>query len=311
MHKAPAAFTLTALLMLALSVLAMIDSGVAQQKKYEVLGYRSCGTERGACHQGDGNWWKTDPHFSTVAGLKRDKQKSMLIARAYGMNPGDYLKGNSRCADCHGEVVTARAQRNMNTGVSCENCHGPAGPKGVGYFEVHQEGIAPQDPLSTGRSGYGKALRTGMQELRNTTIRARMCVDCHQIDEKKLLEAGHPSGEGFDYLKGIRNSIAKHWDYQLRQADLDETPYRQALQLKPIPQYTVRQLEIPAGLISGATDTIFIYVDPFLPPWLNPKQPITVKPFTPKLREDAPLDSILLEIKNYIEYLHEQINREE
>jgi hypothetical protein len=288
----------------------MLSTGTAQQSRYQTLGYRSCGTERGTCHQGDGNWWKADPHFGTIIELKRDRQKSMAIAQAYGMKPGDYLKGNSKCAECHGEVVQGRAGKNMNTGVSCESCHGPAGPKGTGYFEVHQEGLVPQDPLSTERTGYRAALRVGMLELRNTGVRAVNCVNCHQINEKKLLEAGHPTGEGFDYIKGIRNQISKHWDYKIRQADLDDTPYKRALQNKPIPQFTVKQPELPAGFISGAADTIYINVDPFLPPWLNPEYPVSVKPFEPKLDKNAPVDSILIEIKKYIEYLHRQINEQ-
>ena len=280
----------------------------AQQGKYQILGYRSCGTGKGTCHESDGDWWKGDQHFSTVVDLKRKKQKSMRIAQAYGMNPADYLKGDSKCAECHGEVVEGRAKKNMNTGVSCESCHGPAGPEGIGYFEIHQEGTPPKDPLSSGRIGYQKALRVGLKELRNVNVRAFTCVRCHQINEKKLLESDHPTGEGFDYLKGIRNDISKHWDYNLRKVDLDEAPYKRALQIKPIPQYTVKRVDLPGG-VAGIADTVYIYVDPAVPPWLNPKNAISVKSFDPKLSKNAPVDSILLEIKNYIEYIHKQINQ--
>ncbi len=289
-------------------LLPLIRHSDAQQQKYETLGYRSCGTGKGTCHESDGDWWKADPHFSTVADLKRKKQKSLQIAQAYGMNPTDYLKGNSKCAECHGEVVNGRMSRNMNTGVSCENCHGPAGPEKIGFFEIHQEGTPPKDPLSRQRIGYQKALRVGMVELRNANVRAINCVRCHQINEKKLLEADHPTGEGFDYIKGIRNNISKHWDYNLRKVDLDEAPYKRALQRKPIPHFTVRRLNSPGGVTTVA-DTVYIYVDPEVPAWLNPKNTISVKSFDPKLSKNAPADSILLEIKNYIEYIHQQINQ--
>jgi hypothetical protein len=300
-----------AVLLAGVFVWPAIQPSAAQQKKYQTLGYRSCGTERGTCHQSDGNWWKADPHFSSLANLKRKKQKSMRIAQGYGLEPSDYLKANSPCAACHGEAVSGREANNLNTGVSCESCHGPAGPKGVGYFEIHQEGTPPSDPLSTERTGYQKALRVGLRELRNVNTRAQTCVDCHQINEKKLLEADHPTGEGFDYIKGIRNNISKHWDYQPRSEDLSEAPYQRAVQAKPIPEFTVKIAALPEGaeMLAGGTDTVFVYVDPSLPPWLNPDNTITVKPFEPKSTQDAPLDSILLEIKNYIEYIHQQINQ--
>lgn len=327
-----------------------LDACRAQAQKFTTLGYRSCGTGQGNCHQMDGDWWKSDPHYNTVTDLKRKQQKSMEIARAYGMAAADYLKGNSVCAQCHGEVVAGREQSNMNTGVSCESCHGPAGPKGIGYFEVHQEGANPRDPLDTSRSGYRKALQAGMLELRDVNTRARVCVACHQINEKKLLEAGHPSGEGFDYVRGIRNNISRHWDYRLRPADSDEQPYLAAVRSKPIPRFVARSADPPstadatpapevtpkAGerpaaatpqpanrrsadraatprpvrrVIAPAPEPVIIRVDPELPAWLNPKSTIALQPFNPQLSADAPADSILLPIKQYIEYVHQTINR--
>ena len=301
-------FSISLFLIGTLCLLPLIRYGDAQQQTYQTLGYRSCGTGKGTCHESDGDWWKDDPHFSTVADLKRKKQKSLQIAQAYGMNPTDYLKGNSKCAECHGEVVNRRTSKNMNTGVSCENCHGAAGPETIGFFEIHQEGTPSKDPLSTERIGYQKALRVGMRELRNVNIRAFNCVRCHQINEKKLLEADHPTGEGFDYIKGIRNNISKHWDYKLRNADLDQAPYIRASQGKPIPQFVVKRSDFPGG-VAGVADTVYIYVDPDVPAWMNPKNIISIKSFDPKLSKNAPMDSILLEIKNYIEYIHQQINQ--
>lgn len=301
-------------LVLSLSTLPLVHYSGAQQRKYQTLGYRSCGTERGTCHQSDGDWWQNDAHSSTVKDLKRKKQKALRIAQAYGLNPADYLKGNTKCAECHGEVVSGRENKNMNTGVSCESCHGPSGPKAVGYFEVHQEGALPKDPLSTNRVGYQKALRVGLVELRNVNVRAFACVRCHQINEKRLLEANHPTGEGFDYVKGIKNDISEHWDYKLRNEDLDEAPYNRALRTKPIPQFTVKLADLlgnASNVTSGTADTIYIYVDPTLPPWLNPKNTISIKSFNPQISKNAPMDSILLEIKKYIEYIHDSINKNE
>ncbi len=282
----------------------------APRDDFETLGYRSCGTGRGTCHESDGTWWKGDPHFNTVNNLKRKRNRSLRIAQAYGLKPGEYLRGSSKCAECHGEVVTSRAAKNMNTGVSCESCHGAAGPKSRGYYEAHQEGQPPADPLSTQRTGYQKALRLGMTNLRNLNNRAATCVRCHQITDKKLLEADHPTGEGFDYVKGIRNNISKHWDYELRPQDLDDGSFVKAVAARPIPQFTVKEVSgalPPDASFLSAPETTFIHVDPNLPAWLNPKRTISVKSFNPKLSANAPLDSIFLEIKNYIDYIHREI----
>ncbi len=289
-------------------LLHVTRSTEAQSQKYETLGYRSCGTERGTCHQSDGGWWQGDAHARTVSDLKRKQQRSTQIAQAYGMNAADYLKGNSACAACHGEVVSGREERNMNTGVSCESCHGAAGPKGMGYYEVHQEGANPADPLATNRVGYQKALKVGMRRLRDVNVRAQTCVRCHLINEKKLLEAGHPTGDGFDYVAGIKSGISRHWDYQVRQVDLDRRPYDNVLKRKPIPQFTVKTVDAPAVMPVAAPDTVFVTVGRALAPWLSANDTIAIRPFEPGISSEAPLDSILLRIKQYIEYVHERIN---
>jgi|GEM_PF-3258258 len=305
-------FFLTAVITAAVAVflLASVRSA-AQPGARETLGYRSCGTERGTCHASDGAWWQGDPHFDTVNVLKRKKKQSMEIAEAYGLSSSDYLRGKFKCAQCHGEVVSSRRTKNMNTGVSCESCHGPAGPKAGGYYDIHQEGEPPKDPLSTARIGYRKALKAGMVELRNVDTRALTCVRCHQITEKKLLEAGHPTGEGFDYVRGIKANISRHWDYKIRQVDLSPTPFVQAVKTRPIPQFVVKTRDRASRpsrrLRSAAAETTYIYLDPTLPSWLNPKRTVTIRSFAPKLSNEAPLDSILLEIKNYIDYVHQEI----
>ncbi len=272
------------------------------------LGYRSCGTGQGTCHEGDGKWWKGDAHFETIKALKAKARRSKQIAQLYGVkNPSDYIKGNSPCASCHGEVVTKRKNKNMNTGVSCERCHGPAGPKASGYFEVHKEGDPSQD---TNRSGYKKALRVGLVELRNVNKRAVACVSCHYINDKKLLEAGHPTGETFNYVRGIENAISKHWDYAVRPTDKDKAPYEAAIKKKgPIPTFEVTSAGPVAVAASGPAKTIIIYRDSALPPWLNPKKEIEIEPFNPQTSDSSSIEAILLEIKNRIEYLHKAIGK--
>jgi hypothetical protein len=62
-------------------------------------------------------------------------------------------------------------------------------------------------------------------------------------------------------------------------------------------------------IATPAPKPVIIRADPELPEWLNPKSTVTIKPFDPQLSESAPVDSILLEIKKYIEYVHRTINK--
>jgi len=303
---------------LVLTNLACVQSSLhAQSSRFKTLGYRSCGTGQGNCHSTDYKWWQTDPHFKTVSDLKRKKQNAMRYAQLYGMNPNDYLKGSSGCAKCHGEVVSSRMNKNINSGVSCESCHGPSGPKNSGYLDVHQEGTDPaskpgatqKDKLDTSRKGYRAALRVGLLELRNVKVRAKQCVTCHYITEKKLLATGHPSGEGFDYIDGIRNSIAKHWDYKPRKSDFDSAPYASEIQRRgPVPAVNIINLRAPGG---GGTRnvTVIRYKDPELPGILNPTEPVSLAPFNPKITSSTPVDSILLRIKTRIEYIHNKLGK--
>ncbi len=290
------------------------------QEKYMTLGYRSCGTGQATCHASDYNWWKDDAHFSTRNDIKRKEKNSKKYAQLYGINPDDYLRGNSICAKCHGEVVSGKESKRMNTGVSCESCHGPAGPKtppNAGYFEVHQEGDPPSDPLSENRSGYQKALKVGLVKLHDVNTRANICVDCHQIDDKRLLETGHPSGEGFDYVKGIKNAISKHWDYKLRRADINPKPFNKAVAMKPIPPYEVKSPNAgvtpvdvnPLGPVQ--TRTIIIYRDPEVVPWLNPKRKVKLEPFDFQVSDSTSVEEILRMIKKRIETIHKKISDKE
>lgn len=279
--------------------------------KYKTLGYRSCGLGQSACHGGnkpEGKWWKSDPHYGTLDDLKRKKARSQQIAQLYGMKPENYLRSNQRCADCHGQAVSRK--KKMNAGVACEECHGPAGPEqgpNAGYFTVHQVGDLPADPLDTGRIGYQKALKVGLRKLRDVKVRAKLCVRCHLITEKKLLEAGHPSGEGFDYVnKGIKNSISKHWDYKPRAIDLDEKPYRTEENKSPVPQDIV--LKSLGGAQPGQEiKTIYIRVGEEAPPWLQPDKTITLEPFEPNVTDSTSIDSILMMVKDRIELIHRKI----
>ena len=308
-------FTKTGFLIIIALALCFCGTEVYAQK-YTTLGYRTCGTGKTTCHKSDYDWWKDDNHFKTVNDIKRKERRSQQIAQLYGMNPQDYLKGGSRCGECHGEQKTGREKKNMNAGVSCESCHGPSGPENKGYFTVHQEGALLGNPLDEGRSGYKKALKVGLNRLRDVNVRAKNCIDCHHIDEKALLEAGHPTGEGFDYTGGIKKSISGHWDYKLRPVDTDSKPYDNILAKRPIPAFTLKGAPAAAAPVSqggGGTRIVYKYINRGqpAPDWLNPEKTVEIDAFEPEISDSTTVEEILEMIKKRIEEIHQKINGKE
>jgi hypothetical protein len=190
--------------------------------QYQTLGPGSCGLGQSNCHTNENNWWKDDAHHATVDAFYDDPTNYEKIAQLAGVGAGNMLKGNQRCASCHGTVISGKESRELEDGVSCESCHGP----GSGY----------KDPHSEKPGGYEKALKLGMAELKNVDTRATACVRCHYITDQKLLAAGHPDGAKFSYISGIKK-IAKHWKRQPAGNDLVKAPFEKAMAAKgPIAQ---------------------------------------------------------------------------
>ena len=155
-----------------------------------------------SCHGEQNAWWVDDPHYAAVEPFFDQAPKTVQIARLYGLKTSQLLRGNTICMDCHGTVVTGKEKREVQDGVGCQSCHGPA----KDYLEIHQEGDKAD---GANRSGYLEALGLGMRKLKNLDVRASTCTGCHYVTDPRLLSAGHPSGKNFDYVAGMEQ-IA-HW----------------------------------------------------------------------------------------------------
>jgi len=189
---------------------------------YQTLGPNSCGTNQNNCHVKENTWWVNDDHYSTADPFFDAAGKYAKISKLYGLSTADISKGNQKCMECHGTVISASATREVEFGVSCENCHGA----GSGYKDIHSE-----------KGGYPKALKLGMIEMKNLDTRATTCVRCHLITEPKLVSAGHPTGEDFDYVRGIRQNIAKHWKHPAESAGELQPLFERAVQTRgPVQQ---------------------------------------------------------------------------
>ena len=205
---------------------------------YQTLGPNSCGTSQNNCHVKENSWWTNDDHYSTADPFFDATGKYAKIAKLYGLSADDIAKGNHKCMECHGTVISASAAREVEFGVSCESCHGA----GSGYKDIHSE-----------KGGYPKALKLGMIEMKNLDTRATTCVRCHLITEPKLVSAGHPTGEDFDYVRGIRQNIAKHWKHLAESAGELQLVFERAVRtMGPVQQIVSVERSAPQKVLEEA-----------------------------------------------------------
>jgi hypothetical protein len=143
------------------------------------------GCRSSSCHGGAGEkrsqyitWSRQDFHSRAFSILTN--ARSARIAEGAGItDPGT----NARCTVCHSPFQSVAQDRLAPTahpdeGVSCESCHGAAGP----WLRGHTR------PDWT----YATRVSAGMRDLRNLYVRANSCVACHQNVDLDLLKAGHP-----------------------------------------------------------------------------------------------------------------------
>jgi hypothetical protein len=162
----------------------------------------AAGCKSSSCHGGAGEkrsqyltWVKQDFHSRAYAVLVN--ARSARMAETLGLPAA---QTSARCTVCHSPLQSVAPSRLTNTaqideGVSCENCHGAAGP----WLRGHT------------RTDWTYATRIGaaMRDLRSFYVRANTCVACHQNLEADLLAAGHP--ELTFELDGQSVAEPKHW----------------------------------------------------------------------------------------------------
>lgn len=202
--------------------------------KYQTLGPKGsngCGLGQQNCHLTENDWWINDDqpkqnhkHYNSYRKFIEPTGLYAKYLKKYGIE-GDQTKINQICMKCHGTVITAKADKEVTVGVSCENCHGP----GSGYRDPHVEGDL-KDGLR--RTGYLDGLRLGMVENKNLAVRAATCARCHYITEQKLIAlTGHSSGDDFEYVDAIQK-VAPHWKHPAENEDSLKATYALAMQAK-------------------------------------------------------------------------------
>jgi len=119
-------------------------------------------------------WSLNDKHAQAwkVLGDPRSKRMGEILKIA---DP----QTDAKCTSCH---AVGSPERSRSDGVACEACHGPA-----------EKWLGPH----TQRNSHATSVANGLIDTKNITIRARMCLECHQgtkdkIVDHDLIAAGHP-----------------------------------------------------------------------------------------------------------------------
>jgi hypothetical protein len=207
--------TITALFLLATAALAA-PAGAAPQAKApggeqgQYSGPGSCSAT--SCHGSIrpraesrilqteySTWVVKDKHSKAYQALTGQVGERMARLLKLGTKAEEAPK----CLVCHSLSVPAdkRARTfELNEGVSCENCHGPAG----GWLGGHTTRDWPHE----------KSVSLGMVDTRNIIHRTEKCLECHlgtptQFVDHEMIAGGHP--DLYFELDSFSAAMPRHW----------------------------------------------------------------------------------------------------
>jgi hypothetical protein len=226
----------------AVGVVGEIKSRIHPPSDHRTLGSDACS----GCHESQNEWWLGHAHYHSADPFFAAEPKNVQIARLYGIDPRQMTTGRQVCMDCHGTIVSGKESRDVLDGVGCESCHGPA----ADWLEPHKD--ERQKELGRRRPGYRAALAAGKRPLDDLAARAEVCTGCHYITEPRLLSAGHPSGSGFDYVRGMAE--VKHWETASPPGPLKAAFSAQLAKRGAVPDVQVATLPAASGGAAAASE---------------------------------------------------------
>jgi hypothetical protein len=113
----------------------------------------------------------------------------------------------SKCLACHALAPPAEQigrKFEVNEGVTCENCHGPA----QGWLGQHTAKDSPEKHLQSVRDFH-------MVDTRNVIVRTEKCLECHlgnsgKFVDHEMIAAGHP--DLYFELDSFSAVMPRHWN---------------------------------------------------------------------------------------------------
>ncbi|MCH9032200.1 MAG: hypothetical protein IIB00_08085 [candidate division Zixibacteria bacterium] len=269
--------------------------------KPKTIGPSGCGIGQAACHATENGWWKNDVHKGTALAMYDDLAFYEQIAEKAGVGAENLFKGSHSCMKCHGTVISGSENEDIDEGVSCESCHGP----GSDYLGRHSQGDFMQ---GVNRAEYRQSLTLGLLELKNTDVRGEMCVSCHYMTDQKLLAAGHPGGQNFRYVKGMRQ-ISKHWKHGMGDEDTDKTPFAKAKKKRgPIAFIAKTNASVSTPTPAAPARRFVAPPQAASDPFFSTKSigPLDLPPF-PTISDSASVEEIMLILKRRLDLIYKRI----
>lgn len=174
-------------------------------------GFRKC--EK--CHESEVDVWKKTKHFTGFQETQKKESAKKILAAAGG---GTSMRSNQACVLCHYTETksSAAAKPAVNSGPSCESCHGPSSD----WRDVHNfygDGIddPKKEPAAKREKRLADARKAGMIWSFMTYDIAANCNECHGLANPKLkgdvlgkmLEAGHPAEPEFELVRHSQGSV--------------------------------------------------------------------------------------------------------
>ncbi len=169
----------------------------------KVLGADACMK----CHTAEIKQWEITPHHKTIDELHR-KPEAKAIAKKLGFRS---IKRNDTCVKCHYTQKEINGRVRIDSGISCESCHGPA----ADWVNLHADygpGATRETESSIHRSQRRLAsIEAGMNNPSNLYLLAQQCLDCHTTPEEKLVDVGgHPAGSADFDLVAWSQGMVRH-----------------------------------------------------------------------------------------------------
>ncbi|MFZ0211580.1 MAG: multiheme c-type cytochrome [Candidatus Acidiferrales bacterium] len=172
--------------------------------------------------QNEYSTWVTQDKHSRAYGMLSGPV-AMRMAKILGLPAANTA---AKCLACHSldAPQSERAQTfDINDGVSCESCHGPAS--------------AWLGPHTTAGWTHEQSLKLGMYDTRDLVQRTQRCLECHMGTKDKyvdheMLAAGHP--DLYFELDSFETTMPRHWKQPLEQdpwGDVRDWATGQAAQL--------------------------------------------------------------------------------
>lgn len=169
----------------------------------KVLGADACQK----CHAAEIAQWQQTPHHQTIDTLHR-RPEAKAIADRLGLRS---VKRNDTCVKCHYTPKLKRGKPRIDSGVSCESCHGPA----QDWVELHAEygpGLTREtEPPDARQRRRLASIAAGMNNPSNLYLIAQQCLDCHTTPDERLVDVGgHPAGSGDFDLVAWSQGMVRH-----------------------------------------------------------------------------------------------------